>query len=169
MGVGDDFRWFQIFYLLVSTYFVGNALTGFATLQTQIDEIRRRAAWQRRKVSKAMIDEMQADDHDDKIDQFEFTVASLLQLGKISEEDTRLIMNKYRDLCDDEGFIQVSHTVRPQSSEDEDVDKYYEDKEGTETSFGESWIRGGESLVRGLIRFRSKRTAMTPTSTTTNG
>mmetsp|Transcript_13755 Transcript_13755/g.23418 ORF Transcript_13755/g.23418 Transcript_13755/m.23418 type:complete len:235 (-) Transcript_13755:219-923(-) len=112
LTVGADFRWFQLFYLIVSTYFVGNALTGFATLSKTIDDVRRRTAWKRREVSKAMIDEMQADDHDDKIDQFEFTVASLLQLGKIDPDDVRLIMDKFRQLCNDDGFIRFDSKAR---------------------------------------------------------
>uniref|UniRef100_A0A7S1D5Z9 Uncharacterized protein n=1 Tax=Cyclophora tenuis TaxID=216820 RepID=A0A7S1D5Z9_CYCTE len=136
----------------MSTYFVGNALTGFATLQSQIDEIRRRAAWQRREVSKAMIDEMQADEHDDKIDQFEFTVASLLQLGKIDEEDTTLIMTKYRDLCDEEGFIQVHSNRKDQHNDSTGIDFYNESffNDGVaENSFGESLVGVFRKLRRG--------------------
>jgi len=107
LGLGPDFRWFEIFFLVVSTYFAGNALQGFATLRSQIDEIRRRAAWSRREVSKAMIDEMQGGTDDDAIDQFEFTVASLLQLGKIDADDVRMIMVKFRELCDGDGYIRI--------------------------------------------------------------
>ena len=107
MFVPADFRWFNAIYLMVSTYFVGNSLSGFAGLSSKIDEVRRRTAWQSREVSKSMIDDMQADEHDDKIDQFEFTLASLVQLGKVDPDDVRLIMDKFRELCNVEGFIQV--------------------------------------------------------------
>ena len=153
LTVGADFRWFQIFYLIISTYFVGNALSGFATLQTQIEEIRRRSTWQRREVSKAMIDEMQGFEHDDKIDQFEFTIASLLQLGKIDEHDTRIIMDKYRQLCNDEGFIQVTPDLtlvgangdnNENDSNQDAVDTYY-DSLDEKNKFG-------SNIVRGLVR-----------------
>jgi hypothetical protein len=101
IGYGDlnqpfSMRWFQIFYLILSTYFVGSTLGGLASLQTEIEEVRRKTAWGRRENSRSLIDEMQPEDNNDKIDQYEFLVASLCQLGKISAGDVEPIMDKVR-------------------------------------------------------------------------
>jgi hypothetical protein len=85
-----NMRWFQIFYLILSTGFVGSTLGGLASLRGDIEEVRRKTAWERRKVSRALIDEMQPEENDAKIDQYEFLVASLLQLGKIASEDVEV-------------------------------------------------------------------------------
>lgn len=79
-----------MFYLIISTAFVGNTLGALASLRGDIEEVRRKTAWQRRKVSYSLIDEMQPEENDSKIDQYEFLVASLLQLGKISSEDVEV-------------------------------------------------------------------------------
>ena len=83
-------RWFQVFYLIFSTYFVGSALSGLASLKVEIDEVTRKTAWGRREVSRGLIDECQPEEHDDRIDQYEFLVASLIQLGKISSSDVEV-------------------------------------------------------------------------------
>jgi hypothetical protein len=85
-----NMRWFQTFYLIISTAFVGNTLGGLASLRGDIEEVRRKTAWERRKVSRSLVDEMQPEENDDRIDQYEFLVASLLQLGKISSEDVEV-------------------------------------------------------------------------------
>ena len=113
IGYGDlsmpfHLRFFQIFYLILSTYYVGNAIGGLAGLPAQMEEIRRKTAWERREVSKGMIDEMQGYRHDDKIDQYEFAIASLLTLGKVTADDLGPIMDKFRQLSDDNGFIVVA-------------------------------------------------------------
>ena len=87
-------RWFQIFYLIVSTFFVGQTLGGLASLQRELDDVRTMTAWKRRELSKGLIDELQPEDHDDKVDQYEFVVASLVTLKKLSYDDIRPIMNK---------------------------------------------------------------------------
>jgi hypothetical protein len=85
-----NMRWFQIFYLILSTAFVGNTLGGLASLRGDIREVRRNTAWERRNVSRSLIDEMQPEENDARIDQYEFLVASLLQLRKISSEDVEV-------------------------------------------------------------------------------
>lgn len=99
---------FQIAYLMFSTYFAGNALAGLAGLRLEIEQKKRQYAWGRRQISKNLIDELQAEEHDGKVDQYEFLVASLVQLGKISSEDVIPIMDKYRSLAGESGYIQES-------------------------------------------------------------
>eukprot|EP00978_Attheya_sp_CCMP212_P034455 scaffold144303_cov29-Attheya_sp.AAC.1 len=50
---------------------------------------------------------MQATENDGKIDQFEFLVASLLSLGKVTSDDVAPIMEKFRELSGDHGFIMA--------------------------------------------------------------
>ena len=100
-------RWFKIFYLILSTYSVGNALGRLSDLSHELSMLRREHAWQRSKVTKRYIEETQADKNDDKVDQYEFLVASMLTLGKMTTEDVRQIMNKFRELAGDKGYISV--------------------------------------------------------------
>lgn len=48
---------------------------------------------------------MQGSDEDDRVDQFEFMVGSLLMLNKIDRNDVGQIMDKFRELAGDKGFI----------------------------------------------------------------
>uniref|UniRef100_A0A6S8HY86 Potassium channel domain-containing protein n=1 Tax=Amphora coffeiformis TaxID=265554 RepID=A0A6S8HY86_9STRA len=110
IGYGDldqpfGLRYFKIVYLMASTVLVGNALGKLGSLRQELSEIRRQHAWDRRKISKRFINEMQAYEHDDKVDQYEFLVASLISLGKISSEDVKPIMDKFRALAGEKGFI----------------------------------------------------------------
>jgi hypothetical protein len=123
IGYGDldmsfDLRWFQVFYLTLSTYFVGNALGKVASLQSEIEQTRRQYAWKRRDVSKGLIKEMQSHEHDDSVDQYEFAIASLLTLGTISASDLTPIMDKYRKMAGDSGYIQISEAVEKEAADD---------------------------------------------------
>lgn len=88
-----NLRWFQILYLIISTYFVGQTLGGLASLRNELDEVRIKTAWGRREVSRGLIDEMQPEDNNGSIDQYEFLVASLLQLQKISSADVAVSLH----------------------------------------------------------------------------
>lgn len=116
LDMGFNLRWFQIIYLILSTYFVGNTLGGLASLKDEIHEIKAYAAWDRRELSKGLIDELQPYDHDDKIDQYEFVLASLVTLGKVGYSDVVPIMDKFRSLAGDDGFITAE-------SEPEDLER----------------------------------------------
>lgn len=149
IGYGDlvipfEMRWFNIVYLALSTYMVGNALGKLANLKQELEETRRYYAWERREISAGMVEEFQANDHDGKflldgaalkstmlcckpilasnalslfasckdvVDQYEFVLASLLTLGKIKSSDITPIMDKFRDLAGDKGFIFVSEDI----------------------------------------------------------
>ena len=123
IGYGDldmsfELRWFQVFYLTLSTYFVGNSLGKVASLQSEIEQTRRRYAWKRREVSKGLIKEMQSHEHDESVDQYEYAIASLLTLGTISASDLAPIMDKYRQLAGDSGYIQISEAVEKEAVDD---------------------------------------------------
>lgn len=106
-----NLRWFQIIYLTTSTYYVGTVLGQLANLKTEIAEIKRHHAWERRKMTKRFVNEIQAYEHDDKVDQYEYLVASLLVLGKLSSEDIQPIMAKFRDLSGSKGYISVENDI----------------------------------------------------------
>lgn len=103
-----ELQWFQILYLTFGTVFVGNAFGKLGSLGGELNDLKCYYAWQRREVSKRMIEEMQAYEHDDKVDQYEFTIASLLMLGKISSTDIAPIMDKFRLLSGSKGYIQIT-------------------------------------------------------------
>ena len=112
IGYGDlqmpfHMRWFQIFYLTLSTYFVGSALGKLGDLRSELEDLKRYYVWENRKVTRRFIEEMQAYEHDGRVDQFEFLVGSLLVLNKISSDDITPIMNRYRSLAGDRGFITM--------------------------------------------------------------
>jgi len=107
MDFGGGMRIFQIFYLILATYFVGNTLGGLASLKDEINDMKAFETWNRRELSRGLIDELQPYHHDDKIDQYEFLVASLVILGKMSYSDVVPIMDKYRSLACEEGFIKA--------------------------------------------------------------
>jgi len=73
--------------------------------------VRRHHAWQRRKVTQRYIEETQAYDNDGVVDQYEFLVASLLTLGKLTSDDIRPVMDKYRELAGEKGFISMEDDV----------------------------------------------------------
>lgn len=132
-GYGDvklpwDFRWFQVVYLVISTYFVGSAIGRLGNLKLELEELRLYYAWERREVSKAMIDDMKARSHDDKLDQYEFVVASLLTMRKISPKEVERIMDKYRTLAGPSGYIELSN-VEEKGEAKSELEATYE--EGT--------------------------------------
>jgi hypothetical protein len=109
-GYGDlempfELRWFQIFFTTLGTAFVGSVFGGIASLKNDIMDLRRFYAWKRREVSKHLIEDMQGPEADNKVDQFEFLVGSLLMLNKIGSSDVEQIMEKFRELAGDKGFI----------------------------------------------------------------
>ena len=102
-------RWFQIFYTTLGTAFVGSVFGSIASLKNEIQDLRRLYAWKRREVSKRLIEDMNGNnDADDHIDQYEFLVGSLLMLKKIDKSDVAQIMDKFRDLAGERGYIMYA-------------------------------------------------------------
>lgn len=115
-------RWFNIVYLIFSTYFVANTLSRLAALSAELEQVRRDVSWKRRKVTHAMLDELQPDENDNRIDQYEFAVASLLNLGKIHFDDLKPIMDKYRLLANKSGFISLEEAHKMADDEENQMD-----------------------------------------------
>ena len=120
-------RWFKVIYLILATYSVGNALGRLRDLSDELSRLRREHAWQRSKVTRRYIEETQANKNDDKVDQYEFLVASMLTLGKINASDVRQIMDKFRELAGDKGYISIAQDTQQNNNDpdepipDEDV------------------------------------------------
>lgn len=70
----------------------------------------------------------QAYDHDDKVDQYEFLVASLIALGKLTSEDVRPIMDKFRDLAGNKGYISFIEDVHEENINDTESERIGEDE-----------------------------------------
>mmetsp|Transcript_17013 Transcript_17013/g.34923 ORF Transcript_17013/g.34923 Transcript_17013/m.34923 type:complete len:522 (-) Transcript_17013:47-1612(-) len=103
IGYGDmtknpDQRYFDIFYLILGTYFVGAALSNITELNQQLLDTRRFFAWDRLQSNSAMFRSMDIN-KDGTVDQYEFVLASLIMLDKIEPADVDPIIKKYRDLC----------------------------------------------------------------------
>ena len=134
IGYGDlaqpfGLRWFKIFYLTFATYVVGSSLGRLGSLKTELSEARRQHAWDRRKVTRRFVDEMQAYDCDDKVDQYEFLTASLISLGKVDSDDIRPIMDKFRTLAGNKGYISVTEDICEEKiDEDSTYDELEEDE-----------------------------------------
>ena len=110
LEMGQKMRLFQVFYLCFGTFFVGNTLGKLSNLKSDMEGLRRLYAWEQREVGKEMLRSDQADCSDNKVDQYEFVIASLLNLGKVTSEDIKPIMNKFRKLAKssgDEGYIDL--------------------------------------------------------------
>ncbi|GAX13327.1 hypothetical protein FisN_17Hh268 [Fistulifera solaris] len=121
IGYGDldmpfDMRWVQIIFLVFSTYFVGDSLGRLGSLSREIGAVRRQYAWDRREVSEGLIIDMQAEEHDDKIDQYEFALASLLVLQKVTYDDIKPIMDKFRVLAGNNDYISIEDQALDQSN-----------------------------------------------------
>lgn len=113
-------RYFQILYLMISTYFVGNLWGKLGNLKDSVKKTKRYHAWQRREVNKHMMYYLSSSDDPKRIDQYEFVLASLLNLGKISHDDVRPIMDKFRLLVQhsgDCGYIRVEDVPEEQDDD----------------------------------------------------
>ena len=121
---------FKTFYLLLSTYVVGSSLGRLGSLKEEMSKIRRLHTWNSRPVTRRFIDEYQAYEHDDKVDQFEFLVASLVMLGRIDSDDIKPVMDKFRSLAGDKDYISVSQDISDATTEglSEDALEEKEDK-----------------------------------------
>ena len=103
MPIPHYMRWFNIFYLALSTYFIGNALGQFGTMKNEMEEVRRYHSWQRRAVNEHMMRYLTSTEDTSQVDQYEVVVASLLNLGKITASDVRPIMDHHRILTKNYG------------------------------------------------------------------
>mmetsp|Transcript_24070 Transcript_24070/g.56920 ORF Transcript_24070/g.56920 Transcript_24070/m.56920 type:complete len:624 (-) Transcript_24070:175-2046(-) len=110
-------RWVNIFFVTFGTAFVGSVFGSLASMRSEINDLRRYHAWKRRDVSRQLIRELQV--NDDKLDQFEFVLGSLILLGKVGSDDIMNIMDKFRELAGTNGYIADIDTSDSKDGEGE--------------------------------------------------
>ena len=108
-GYGDldmpfNLRWFNLFFTIIGTTFAAAILGSLASLKESVGDMRRYNAWKNREVSTRLIADMEGDG-DNEIDEYEFLVGSLITLEKITKEDVKEIMDKFRELAGDDQRI----------------------------------------------------------------
>jgi hypothetical protein len=74
-------------------------------------------------MSKSLISEIAADGATGQVDEFEFVVASLLQLKKASSQDVQDIMNKFRALSKGEETLSVTKVIAEQQATPAELEK----------------------------------------------
>lgn len=137
IGYGDlvhpyGLRLFCIVYLLLATYVVGSSFGRLGSLYKELSELKRWYVWDHRPVTRQFVQDMKitsnGDDDDDKVDQYEFMVASLIMLGKIDANDLRMIMDKFRKLAGEKGYISVDSDVTAETVADVETADELEDE-----------------------------------------
>jgi hypothetical protein len=111
----ENLKFFNLFFTIIGTTFLATILGALSSLQDDIANMRRLHSWQHREVSKRLIGDMEGN-NDGKVDEYEFLVASLIQLQKISSDDVAKIMEKFKDLAGEDDLIG-----------DNDIDHYNEE------------------------------------------
>jgi len=156
IGYGDvdippSLRWFMIFYLAISTYFVGSAFGKLRDLSQKLESMQNLYLWQQQEATYTMLADFSGrpENEDGKgneidgllevepeIDQFEFTIASLVLLGKITSEDVRPILEKFAKLsgksnkitaADVSGPIKKKNEAVEETDDSEEIDEKRED------------------------------------------
>jgi hypothetical protein len=137
IGYGDlvspyGLRLFSIVYLLLATYVVGSSFGRLGSLYKELSELKRRHVWDHRPVTRQFVQDMKTtgsgEYDDDKVDQYEFMIASLIMLGKIDATDLRLVMDKFRKLAGDKGYISVDSDVTEETVADVETADELEDE-----------------------------------------
>mmetsp|Transcript_206 Transcript_206/g.348 ORF Transcript_206/g.348 Transcript_206/m.348 type:complete len:1383 (+) Transcript_206:113-4261(+) len=143
IGYGDvdippSLRWFMIFYLAISTYFVGSAFGKLRELSQKLESMQQLYLWQQQEATYTMLADFSGrpeneggkeNDVDEllevepEIDQFEFTIASLVLLGKITSEDVRPILEKFAKLSGESNKITAADVSGPIKKKDKAVEE----------------------------------------------
>ncbi|EED88838.1 predicted protein [Thalassiosira pseudonana CCMP1335] len=129
----DNFRWFMIIYLSISTYFVGNAIGKLGELNDKLESMRKMYLWEQQEASYEMLADFSGRgsengdgefvDVEPEIDQFEFTIASLVLMGKISSADVAPIIEKFKKLTGRNGSkITAADVSGPMKKKEELTD-----------------------------------------------
>lgn len=113
----------QIFYLTLGSFFTGAALGRLSTMKEDIEKIRRYHAFERREVNKNMMHFLASTDDPSRVDMYEFTIASLMNLEKIDYSDVAPIMDKFRSLARHGGHSGYIHVDAVPDEEPFDMDE----------------------------------------------
>jgi hypothetical protein len=109
IGYGDiimpaQLRWFNVLFTTLGTTYFGALIGSIATLKDDLKDMRTFYSWKHREVSMRLFDDIDEDD-DGKIDEYEFLVYSLIALGKLHKNEVKEIMDKFRELANDDLVI----------------------------------------------------------------
>ncbi|CAD7939570.1 unnamed protein product [Amoebophrya sp. A120] len=96
-------RSFCVFYLLISTAMVSAALGNLASMHMLKQKKRREFEFEQRKLTPEMMAEMDTDGNG--VDQFEFCLATLVAMEKLSREDLQPILEKFHELDHDKSGV----------------------------------------------------------------
>ncbi len=158
IGYGDvstppTLRWFMIVYLGLSTHFVGSAFGKLRDLSQKLESMQNLYLWQQQEATYTMLADFSGrpeneggkeNDVDDllavepEIDQFEFTIASLVLLGKITSEDVRPILEKFAKLSGESNKITAADVSGPIKKKDEAIEEVGSSDENSEDDKDES-------------------------------
>lgn len=144
----------MIFYLAISTYFVGSAFGKLRDLSQKLESMQRLYLWQQQEATYTMLADFsgrpeneggKGNESDEllevepEIDQFEFTIASLVLLGKITSEDVRPILEKFAKLSSKSNKITAADVSGPIKKKNEAVEKVdHSDEKSIEAQEDES-------------------------------
>jgi hypothetical protein len=123
--VNDEFtatvgqRTLNVFYLVLSTGFVAYALGKLSSLSGDLADARLRYTWGRRNVAKALISEIQGDGDD--VNEYQFVVASLVQLNMVKTDDIKDIMDRFRVLSDGEETFSAADVMLNQQPTEKEI------------------------------------------------
>ena len=151
IGYGDvktpeGLRWFILFYLGLSTFFAGSAFGKLNKLSSNLESMQRLHLWQQQEASYTMLADFSGrPDHrdvggigteeladvDPEINQFEFTIASLVLLGKITSDDVRPILQKFNKMTNGTNKITSADVGKSAEPDKEEEEEEEEDIEST--------------------------------------
>ena len=177
IGYGDveippGLRWFMIFYLAISTYFVGSAFGKLRDLSQNLESMQQLYLWEQQEATYTMLadfsgrpedDDDEQDDADElldvepEIDQYEFVIASLVLLGKITSDDVRPILKKFNKLSGKANKItaaDVSGPMQNKNETEESADK--SDEMSVEADGDESKLQRQMSTGAGALSVTKK-------------
>ena len=139
----------MLVYLGFGTYFVGSALGKLRDLSKKLESIQLLYLWQQQDASYTMLRDFSGKEEDaqPEIDQFEFTIASLVLLGKITRDDVRPILQKFKELSGDSNKIS-SFDVSGPNTKNEDTEETNHNEEDDNGNDDDESQTGGEDEFR---------------------
>mmetsp|Transcript_8715 Transcript_8715/g.21135 ORF Transcript_8715/g.21135 Transcript_8715/m.21135 type:complete len:783 (-) Transcript_8715:563-2911(-) len=139
-------RMFCVFYLLISTSMVSAALGNLASLQMLKSRKKKQWEFEQRKLSPEMMAEMDTDGNG--VDQFEFCLATLVAMEKLSRDDLEPILEKFRELDADGSGVLTKADLLHLGDEVEVVEEADRCPEGIEMNLMNVGMDLGEPYVR---------------------
>ena len=172
VDIPDSLRWFMLVYLILGTYFVGSSLGKLRELSSNQESMQQLFLWQQQEPSYSMLSDFSGrpsggdkatGEHaarNPEINQFEFTIASLVLLGKITSEDVRPILKKFKSLsgkgnkitlCEDDGVAEDEES-HDESDEQDHLDGIAAEKQVPTSPQQRRQTSGALSLGKEIVK-----------------